>query len=445
MTGLCWMTFLSSAGGAQFSFNPGASVSAQYTDNLFLTPDNEEDDIVTNVAIGFRAGIESRTASLFLSFFPSYVAYKENDDRNTWRLPATINGRWDVSKYTSMTLDNSFLRTEDPLPDQNADILKGDIPPASADTTVRRGREPYYRNRGRIALLHQFGPDDRFDLDYAYTVLRNDDDQRNQDSDGHRVTAGLLYWFTQRWGSEFRAAYTRGIFDPDNSFQGTPNSDFDSWTGFIRINRRFNPRVSAYVAYSQEYFDFDEETAADYQVYEPTVGVDYSVEQDLKFLASIGYNIREFENPQAQAIQEALDKGTGLTANLDLIKTLRQGSLRFNVGSGYTQSYFTNQNRGFTRFYLAGGSATYQIYKRISINGFAAYRRSEFEDTIPQRDDDIYRVGAGLGYGITRWMTIAGRYGYNRVDSNVSINSYSENRFTLSLEFSPAQPYLSSF
>jgi uncharacterized protein (PEP-CTERM system associated) len=161
---------------AQFIFTPRASVQEEYTDNVFLTNDNTEDDFITTLSAGFTAELLGRTSGLELSFDPGYVFYQDFTDNNTWRLPAGFRAWTTPSRSTRFEFSDDFLRTEDPI-DQDRITTEGGRVEETGDTTVRRNREPYYRNTARFNASHQFGREDRVYAGILYGLLRNDDHQ----------------------------------------------------------------------------------------------------------------------------------------------------------------------------------------------------------------------------------------------------------------------------
>ena len=438
---LILLLFVSDAVAAQFTFTPRASVQGEYTDNLFLLPADEREDYIVTTSVGFTAGVAGNTANATLSYDPAYVWYDEFDENNGWRHIASLLGEWNITQYTRFNLSDNLLHTEDPLSELEIDVLRGEIPPPQGDTTRRIGREPYTRNRALALLTHNFGREDQLYLEYVHNLLNNEDGVFNEDSQSHNGTAGITFWFTNKWGTDWRFAYTRALFDPDNTFIGDPSSDLDRWSGFARLLYRFSRNLDGYFRYDHTYVDFDEEDEFDYNVYNPSIGIDYRIEEDIQFLTSVGYSVREFKDAVIQGIQEELDRGYGLTFTADLIKTQRRVGYRIYVATGYNQEVISNQNLGFTRYYMAGYSVNYELIRHLQVDSYALYRRNEYEDTIPQRDDDVYRFGLGLGYGPTQWMTIRLGYAYNRIDSNRPINDYTENRGSLTFTFTPVQPY----
>ena len=436
---------VSFAFSAQWTFIPRGSIQGEYTDNVFLSSVNEEDDVITTLTAGFTAGVSGRAADLSLSFNPGYVFYKENDQLNGWRLPASLNGRWDVTRRTWFELDDNFLYTEDPVPNRQADPQQGAPPPSDIDTTERRGREPYLTNNFRLRASHQFGENDQVYIEYLNRLRRNDDEAlpatNREDSAGHVPSAGLAFWINPQWGLDFVGRYTRGLFEQPDNFVGLPSSDFDQWYGSGRLNHRFSKSLTGYFLYAHTYMDFDNENELalqlDYQIYAPSIGVDYFIEQDTELLLSVGYFYRDYKDPETSS-----DNVSDWTFNADFIKTLQKGSYRLSAAGGYDLSYFGNQNRGLTQYYLAGYGVDYFLARQVRVDSFGLYRRNEFIDNIPRRDDDVYRFTAGLSYIPLNWLSIRIAYTYNRVDSNIETNDYTENRGLLTVSFSPESPYL---
>jgi hypothetical protein len=422
------------AHSAQLTFIPRFSVQTEYTDNLFLTPEDEEKDIITTISAGFTAGITDRKGKLEVSYDPAYAFYKEFDENNGWRHLLSLTGRRDFTPFTWLDFSDSFVRTEDPLSEREIDILRGEIPPSESDPTVRKGREPYNRNHALVRLTHLFGRTDQFYLEYYHTLLKNDDNVFHEDSQSHNPSAGLTYRFDTRWSIDLQAAFTRGIFDQDDTFTGT--SDFDRWVGGARLNRRFSRILEGFLRYTHTYQDFDEESEPDYQVYTPAVGIDYFIEEDIELLVELGYFYRDFKDPEVSD-----DNTDGLVFNADLIKTFRRGSFRLYAAGGVDETYFTSQNLGFTRYYMAGYTLDYLLVRRLRCDTYGLYRRSEYIDRDTQRDDDIYRFGVGLAYEPTQWMSIRLSYSFRKVDSNIDENDYTENRGLLRITLSPERPY----
>ena len=64
----------------QYEFTPSVSVSGEYDDNIFLTPDNEVDDYITRVTPSLALNILTQQTNLALRYAPTFVWYDDRDD-----------------------------------------------------------------------------------------------------------------------------------------------------------------------------------------------------------------------------------------------------------------------------------------------------------------------------------------------------------------------------
>ncbi|MEE4601809.1 MAG: outer membrane beta-barrel protein, partial [Desulfobacteraceae bacterium] len=174
---------------AQFTFTPRTSAEVEYTDNVFLTKNNTEDDFITTLSAGFTAQLLGRTNGLELSFDPAYVFYEDFTENDGWRLPASLRAWTDVTRATRLEFSNDFTRTEDPVARDRITAEGGRVE-ETGDTTVRSSRDAYYRNTARVNISHRFGREDRVYAGFLYGLLRNDDNQV-EDNDEYRASAGL--------------------------------------------------------------------------------------------------------------------------------------------------------------------------------------------------------------------------------------------------------------
>jgi len=182
---------------AQVNFTPRTSVRETYTDNVFLSEEDTEDDYITDISVGGTLSALGKTGGMDLSFDPSYVWYADNTKDDTWRLPATLNFWSNLSRRTTFRFFDRFLRTEDPegdepvIRDEDGQVL------APGETSVRRGRDPYYTNYATARIDHQFGTDDSFYAQFLYSLRREDDNDR-EGNDSYLADIfgqGAAYWY----------------------------------------------------------------------------------------------------------------------------------------------------------------------------------------------------------------------------------------------------------
>ena len=283
---------------AQFNFMPRATATSEYTDNVYLTKDDKKDDFIVVVGAGFTASLLGKTSGAELSFDQSYAFYDENTDNDAWRIPLNFKAWTSPSKKTNLEFSNNFLLTEDPVA-QDRITAEGGRVEETGDTTVRRGRNQYYRNRARLGVSHGFGREDRVYAGFFYGLLRNDDDQV-EDNDEYRPSVGLDYWFSQKFGSQFFGEFTRGEFSNRSDFVGEATSDFDNWLGTLRFLGRMTRHFSLFFQYDQVYRNFDNDGESDYIVYAPSAGFTYDITEDMYLRLGLGYYWQEFKNDKNQ-------------------------------------------------------------------------------------------------------------------------------------------------
>ncbi len=76
---------VSSVSAFQVTFEPRVTLSEEYTDNLDLTEDDTESDVITTIQPGFTISALGQSRGLNLSYDPSYSWYAEHGENNTRR------------------------------------------------------------------------------------------------------------------------------------------------------------------------------------------------------------------------------------------------------------------------------------------------------------------------------------------------------------------------
>ena len=198
LTNLIIILAASHAQAAKYTFTPRLNINTYYTDNVFQEPVDEQDDIVTSVGLGLAAGVEIQTAGLDVFFNPRYQFYHNFNELNTWLYVAGLNGFVDISKNTRLSLYDRFNKGNDQFSYQEITAVRSGDPTASLDPTVRQGPNDYWTNTANIRLEHQFGVDNSVFASYNSRLLRNDQSDQYEDSDGHRGDIGVTYFWTPK-------------------------------------------------------------------------------------------------------------------------------------------------------------------------------------------------------------------------------------------------------
>jgi opacity protein-like surface antigen len=431
-----------SAFAVRWTFQPRVSGTEEYTSNVFLSEDNEEDDWITTFSAGFTAQALAKNSELQVDYEPSYSFYKDFDENDGWRHDARLRGFSNLSQRMRFDIRNDFLRTQDPLDDEDILILREESVEQEGDPTIRQGRRTFYRNTASSRLSYRFGRDDLLYAGFLWGFLRNDDPQE-ENNDRYEPRLGLNYWFGPKFGVETNATYTRGEFDQDNDFVGDPSDDFKNYAGSVRFIYRTKTRFSIFAGHRQAYRDFDNDVgdSNDYMVYAPSAGFTYVVDKGLNVRLGAGYFYQDVDD-------EEDEQGLFGDAQIDRTWEYRRGLVNLTALTGLEQRNFGSQNIGLERFIGTQGLARYDFLRNLSgdING--RYRFSNrVGDADRPGDDDTgknvhrYNVGAGLEYLPLKWMTIRLGYTFRKVISDNDSDEYDEHRGLLRVTLTTEQPF----
>ncbi len=414
---------------AEITFSPRVRVTEEYTDNLFLSPDNEEDDFITTTGVGASLGFRGATAALTLAYDPEYAFYREFDNLNAWRHYATMDSYWQMTRFTRLAVTDRFTISDDPA---------DDIEMAIQD----RGRNRYTRNTAHAGIIHQFGREDSVELGYNHTILENKL-ATEEDNQSHNPYLDFISWFLDnRYGLQLHGDYTRGMFDLSD--------DFDSWRGEIRLRKRFSRRFDMFLYYSHMVTNYDHEPDAidryevsDYVVYNPGAGFNYVAGEDTDISVAVGYAYRDREDIQTDAgpIPVDNDEGPIITTDLRTAWIYPRGLIGLTASSGYTQDTYSTDNLGFNVYGGLTGRAEYGFTNRFRGDVHAEYRYVRYLDEDPVTEDHYVSAGPGLGYQALPWMRFRLEYTYRTVFSDTPEDEYTENRAMLSLILEPATPW----
>jgi hypothetical protein len=410
---------LSQALAIEMTLSPRVTVREEFTDNVFLTPDHEEEDFITTAGVGATLGFRAATAGLTFTYDPEHASYKNNSQLDSWRHFATMDGYWQMGRRTRFAVNDAFTISDDPADDLESSI---DI----------RGRNRYTRNTAHADIAHQFGREDSFEVGYDYSVLINKLDTV-EDSQRHNPYADFLWWFVENeYGFQARVDYARGIFEFSDNF--------DSWLGDFRLRKRFTRHFDMFLRYAQMITTYDHDPLAadassveDYTVYNPGLGFNYIAGEHTNISVAVGYAVRKREFSED-------DKGPIVTSDLTTAWLFKRASITLHASSGYTQDTFSTTNRGFNVYGAADGRAEYGFTNRLRGDVTAWYRYVRYLDEDPVVADQFIAAGPGLAYQALPWMRFRLEYTYRTVISDTPLDEYTENRAMLSVIFEPANP-----
>lgn len=415
---------------AQLEFTPFVIASEQYDDNIFLSPNNEEDDFITTLSLGMEARLQGRTNGVELHYVPSYEWYKDNSDFDGWIHNGLFRFWQDFSANTHLEIRNSYLQSRDPLGEGletgPADPL---APPDITPDLLRRGREEYRRNEAILRLDHRFGSEDTVYTTFTYSILQGVG--RNQLTDDNTIwepAIGGTYWFSNFWGFETDMYYSNRDYDTAN--------DREEWYGRFRLNRRIDRHLNVYAQYEQTILDYTEGASVDYDVYNPTLGFSYQLDSNTRIDIGAGYYWQEFDD-------DLFDDEDGflVTALADKVWPFRSGLFGVTLLSGYDIEDRGVADLGLNLYYQGMLRGEYRFSPRFLGTSSISYRWDEYPNTETDRTDKTLHATAGLEYQVLRWMFMNLNYDYEDRSSDISFDEYTDNRVTFTLTLRPDQPF----
>lgn len=386
--------------GYRLTWTPRFSVNAQFTDNLFLSNTVEESDMITVFSPGFNAQIRSKTASATLSYETGYSMYNRYSENNSLRHNATLSGELRFTRHTSLSFQNSFRLTEEPLdtisPDEQTlmgiEQLQEEREPLfpepeyQAETeTVRRSRQQYYTDTASLTFSHQFGPRSEMGLQYGYRLLENDD-PRVEDEESHTPSFSLVYWPR-----------------PDLGIQG-------------RLGYNYNERSQT----PEEPGYWDESLS-------PSAELTWiAIPEQLTLRPGLSYMRGEYSEPVAENAPDIDNWYESLTPSLEITYTLREWKTDLDMDIAYEYARFANPGEDFDN--LSGGIRMNKAFSR-RFSGFAGYRHEQIAFRDPEQADyTVHTPELGFSYQLTEEIPLSLSLGY---PIRVMENGESQARFTL--------------
>ena len=418
--GLCLCVFISmgsaSAEEKKFQWGTRLTVLGQYDDNVNLDRNNKDDDWVTVVGPGLTLAILTEKTPIALDYDFGYTHYARDTAGDTLRHTLTLSGLEGVpiTKHLTLDLNESLYISDDPIEEEEG------------VASVRRNRRTYYRNTAGGRINYLFGEEDSLYVGFHHILLENND-STVQDGQTYGPTAGIAYWFNIHNGLSLDFSYDRADFD---EFEGRGSDDFRQYIGNATYTYRFSPRTQTTLAYTFDSFDYDENlrfnpTQEDYVVHSGSLGLSHQFTKNTSALISGGYWKMD---------RDHTDNKKGFLGTVNFTQTLEKLLFALDGEAGYRQQFLEAENLGFTKYYRASATLSYQPMEKLTTVFSGFYSRDEYEErVIEDRDDDTWGGNAGLNYLLLPWLSASLSYDYRQRDSTVRSQSYTDNRVTFSL------------
>ena len=383
---------------AKIEIHPSITLQEEYTDNLFLTDNNEQEDWITTVEPGISLSYDGRPVNLAIDYSLRYQFYKNNDDldsfENAQRGTAAANffsGR-PFTLSVSGTISRETLDERDNNTDENELVNKS--------TVYQLSVTPQYR----LQISESFS------LVFSYSYDRTDYvDPLGNDSEDHTGRLSLVKQLSTN--TEISANYSYTVH------QSEDDEEYDEQSYTLGLNQQLGPRTRIRLegGYSTVEFDTglgDETTNwlvdLSYQLTAPlTLSLIYT--QDFSVTATEGLTKTRDASFVVAYAKESL------TASAEL----------FWKFSDYVRQLRKDESYG-SRFRLS-----VPLSRALTSNFNAEYEKAQYDD-VTDEEVDHYSVGASVDYDFRRFLTTLG-YRYRLNDSDNNNNDYTNNTVTLSV------------
>jgi hypothetical protein len=390
---LClWLVAASAAGiasAAEVVVRPYASVSEQYSDNIFFS-DQPTEDYVTSFALGLAVDYSGPRLSAYLTGANTgqIFARDTSEDRAAASQFATLGARYSISPRWSVAMSDGLNRVTQtrtlgpPTPsDSPADPLPPTDPGNQASLLVREG--DVFSNVFSISTSYLFAP----------------------------LVSGSL-------------SYTNNV----NDFSNPGGTDLTN-RGLASLGYQWRPDWSFNVFFSFQQFNFTDQP--DSQTYNTGLGT----ETQLSPTWSAGGSLGAFVNHVAGGGgDEVLPQSVGPTFDLYANGGFERWSLNVGGGQGITTSGGIAGLSVTRNAYL---TVTYQLLRDLSAFVNGTYSRFDTEETT----FDIVQGIVGLNYVINEYLsaTVTYAYSFRHTDQDTALLSSGDvdaNRVLLGLSAS---------
>ena len=400
-------------------FHPYIEASEEYTTNIFLDPNStKQSDWITTVTPGIRfSDVKPGRYGVDLDVNGGYNYYAYHGDYNYWSLDGRLHAWYAVTPRLTFRVNDYLIRSDaarESLYENELTDTGGTLPDQSVLST-QNVHAVYIRNVAEASTEYRFGRENLAQLLYRNNVYRNKRNDLYADSTEHSVNPSLNYWFDVRNGITLDYTFTYGVFVGGEDIEDS--EDLMGHEARVRYTHRVDPKLSFFGEYTYINEDF-ESPGIDYDVHNPSLGMEYKFSPSLTGTAQGGYWWQ---------LEQDGGKNSGPFFNLRLMQTAPKTSYALAVEGGYARDYFTSENLGFVKYYRVYGTINHKLTPRLDVRATGSMER-----TIQDNDDDnnqkdwIWEGRISASYMLFRWLSVSLEGRHREDHSNVDGQSYSE-------------------
>ena len=236
----------------------------------------------------------------------------------------------------------------------------------------------------------------------------------------------MMYWFSPQFGMDINASYSKTDFE-------ISTNDLETLQGDLRILKKINPHLDAYVKYAHTY---TEQNAGDHVIYNPSIGFQWNPTEDSGIVLGGGVLFQEYQN-NSEADSERFFLEFDVYKNFNFS---RRHNLSITGSSRYNDINEAASSLGFTINYQAGFLHTYRLTRRLSSELRGSFNLSEYDEPGVDRKDETLTMGAGLVWSPLRWLNFNFSYTFTDFNTDSVLDDYQEHSAFISTTITPQEP-----
>ena len=367
---------------AEWHILPAIELEESHDSNIYLSPDNEVSDFITQLSPELNAEEVSATRTFSAHYILRIVKFKRHTDDNYVGHSGDLSWDQQLTQNLSWHIREGFDQSEEPL-EENPEI-----------TAVRRTRNKYSRNTVDTGFTYQFGEEDRVTASYLDSRLWNKDPTIEDDVE-YGPSLELEYWLGHRHGFTLGYSWSQIEYKVDPPLKAEQsNKTEDLRFGY---QWRWSPHTTLHLDYGLELFSSQDPAEEDYDVHSVMVGFDHDLGPLWTMSSSLGFFYMKPENSSSN---------NGDEYSFTLSRRFATGSISINGDGGYRLEYTDAENRGFTKYKGVSLSATHSMSPRTEIYTTISYLREEYSGREGGSNrDNTWDISLGTSYQILSWLS----------------------------------------
>lgn len=395
-----------SLAGAEFTMTPGVDLFLEYDDNIYLTSDNEEDDVITTIAPNISMTWETSRVDLSLYASVLMEKYLNNTDEDRFGAGESKQASR-LDALAKLYREVFFLRVSD----------------SYSRVPIDEGGRGGAGNRNinlTDSNLFQVNPYLQFELMKATTmnVGYTFQDQWYEEDDGIKATSHIYNASLTREMSDRISMSVNGAFsqyrpkDPNKTLLPSRGSDYehDRRSVDVGLSYQATERLLLKGHYGHAWIDYDVRSDTDTSIW--SANADYEITSSYK--AGAAYK-RDYD----VTVNDGPVLAEDFTAYVSYDDKYKLKCSLFAYYNDYIETIREDEAYG------GEVSGELPFDDKTGITGFFRYTNYDEDSLFPQKYDR-YSTNIALYYE-TRLGRISGGYTFNHNDSDSRFRDYTNN------------------